>query len=575
VSATDAAIACRSRAVSTGSRPRYYGGPADEQADGDRQRDREQPPVDRRSAHVRTTYRRRARRLEPYACRVAHPAAEISSWIAGWARRSPGKLAIRFEGRELSYGELEQRVARLAGGLARGEGICEGDRVAYLGHNAPELLDLLFACARVGAILVPLSARMPAPELEVVLANTEPRILVAEDELAATAREAGHDLGVEIMPFGGLPALLDGAPELRCDPDRPLRAPLLIINTSGTTGPTKGAVLTHEMLHFNALNVAAAVGLSAADEVLTNGPLFNTGPMNILTTPALAAGATVTIQREFEPAAMLEEIERGAITLAISAPAMTNALTSHEHWEAADLSSLRHVITGSTTVREDALAPWFDRGVCVLQDYGLTEAMPVVTIVPREDAHRLRRTAGRPVEHCRVRIASDDGSPLPTGDVGEVLVRGPTVMPEYWRNPDATAEAFHAGGWLRTGDAGVLDDEGMLTIVDRIKEVIIVGSCNVYPADIESVLASCPAIAESAVVGRPDDELGEVPVAFVVLREEGAMSAQEVRDLFDGELAEYKHPRDVVFTDDLPRSAIGKVRKDELRRSLRAPESSR
>jgi fatty-acyl-CoA synthase len=200
--------------------------------------------------------------------------------------------------------------------------------------------------------------------------------------------------------------------------------------------------------------------------------------------------------------------------------------------------------------------------------------MPVVTIVPREDAHRLRRTAGRPVEHCRVRISAADGSPVRTGEVGEVLVRGPTVMPEYWRNPQATREAFHADGWLRTGDAGVLDDEGMLTIVDRIKELIIVGSCNVYPADVEAVLANCPDISESAVVGRPDDELGEVPVAFVVLREEGSMSAQDVADLFAGELAEYKHPRYVIFTDDLPRSAIGKVRKDELRRSLRA-ESSR
>ncbi len=499
---------------------------------------------------------------------MGHPAAEISCWIADAAERSPDKVAIQFEDREITYGALEQRVARLAGGISSREGIAEGDRVAYLGQNAPELLDLLFACARLGAILVPLSARMPAPELEVVLANTEPAALVAEDEFAPTARDAGGDLGLTVIPFADLTALLHGAPELRCDPDRSLRTPLLIINTSGTTGPTKGAVLTHEMLHFNALNVAAAVGLSPADEVLTNGPLYNTGPMNILTTPALAAGATVTIQREFEPGAMLQEIEDRAITLAISAPAMTKALVAHERWETTDLSSLRCVITGSTTVREGVLAPWFHRGVCVLQDYGLTEAMPVVTIVPREDARRLRRTAGRPVEHCRVRIAADDGSPVQAGEVGEVLVQGPTVMPEYWRNPEATREAFHADGWLRTGDAGVLDDDGMLTIVDRIKEVIIVGSYNVYPADVEAVLASCDEIAESAVVGRPDDELGEVPVAFVVLREEGSMSASQVRALFDGELAAYKHPRDVIFKDDLPRSAIGKVRKSELRRSL-------
>ena len=275
------------------------------------------------------------------------------------------------------------------------------------------------------------------------------------------------------------------------------------------------------MLHFNALNVAAAVGIEAGDEVLCNGPLFNTGPLNILTTPALAAGATVTVLREFDPGATLAAIERRRITLGISTPAMTKALVSHPDWDATDLSSLRCVITGSTIVREDALAPWFDRGVCVLQDYGLTEAMPVVTLVPREDAFRLRGTAGRPVAHCRVRIAADDGSPVAPGEVGEVLVQGPTVMPEYWRNPEATREVFHADGWLRTGDAGRFDAEGMLSIVDRLKEVIIVGSCNVYPADVESVLADCPEIAEAAVVGRPDDELGEVPVAFVVLRRAG------------------------------------------------------
>ncbi len=505
---------------------------------------------------------------------TAAAAAEISSWIADWARRDPAALAIRFEDLEISYAAMEQRVARLAGALDDRVGIAEGDRVAYLGRNAPELLDLLFACARLGAILVPLSARMPAPELEVVLANTEPKALLAEAELAPTATEAGAALELRVIAFGGrdradgLAALLEGAPAMRCDRDRPLRTPLGIINTSGTTGPTKGAVLTHEMFHFNALNVAAAVGIGAGDEVLTNGPLFNTGPMNILTTPALAAGATVTIQREFEPAAMLEEIERRRITLAISAPAMTKALVADPRWETTDLSSLRCVITGSATVREDVLAPWFERGVTVLQDYGLTEAMPVVTIVPLHDAHRLRATAGLPAPHCRVRIAAGDGSPLQRGEVGEVLVQGPTVMPEYWRSPEATREVFHDDGWLRTGDVGQLDADGVLSIVDRIKHVIIVGSCNVYPADVEAVLASCAEITEAAVIGRPDDELGEVPVAFVVLQRPDAMTADDVKALFEGQLAAYKHPQDVIFTEALPRNAIGKVQAEELRSLL-------
>jgi fatty-acyl-CoA synthase len=200
--------------------------------------------------------------------------------------------------------------------------------------------------------------------------------------------------------------------------------------------------------------------------------------------------------------------------------------------------------------------------------------MPVVTIVAPGDAQRLRGTAGRPVPHCRVRIAAPDGSPVATGEEGEVLVQGPTVMPEYWRNPEATSEAFHEDRWLRTGDLGSLDAEGVLTIVGRIKEVIIVGSCNVHPADVETVLADCPEIAESAVIGRPDDELGEVPVAFVVLRRPGAMSAGDVKGLFEGRLAAYKHPHDVIFTEALPRNAIGKVSVDELRRSVGGVDST-
>ncbi|MEY2512832.1 MAG: indoleacetate---CoA ligase [bacterium] len=499
---------------------------------------------------------------------------EISGWIAARARRSPDKLAIRFEDLEISYGAMEQRVAGLAGALAHGAAIAAGDRVAYLGHNAPELLDLLFACARLGAMLVPLSARMPAPELKAVLENTEPKALLAEAAFEQTASDAGTALGLRVIPFGArnsagtLRALLDRAPPLPCDPDRGLQAALLIINTSGTTGPPKAAVLTHASLHFNALNVAAAIGINADDEVLANGPLSNTGPMNILTTPALAAGATVTIQREFEPAAMLEAIEREAITLAISPPAMTRALASHPRWDATDLSSLRCVITGSTTVHENAMAPWFERGVPVCQDYGLTETMPVVTVVPIGDAHRLRATAGRAVPHCCVRIAAADGSPVEREEVGEVLVQGPAVMREYWRNPEATRDAFHPDRWFRTGDAGSLDAEGVLRIVDRIKHIIIVGSYNVFPADLESVLASCPQIAQAVVVGRPDDELGEVPVAFVVPTEPGALSVEDVKALFDGRLAEYKHPRDVVFADDLPRNAMGKVDGEKLRESL-------
>jgi fatty-acyl-CoA synthase len=324
-------------------------------------------------------------------------------------------------------------------------------------------------------------------------------------------------------------------------------------------------VLTHQALFFNALNSVAAFGLTASDEVLTNIPMFHVGGLNIFTTPAISAGATVTIDPRFDPGATLAEVERSRTTLMISVPAMTRALVAHPAWAATDLGSLRCVATGSTFVAEEALRPWLDRGVAVCQVYGLTETCPIATVVPVAEAGCMAATAGRPAMHCRVRIVDpSSGSDVGEGEVGEVVVRGPNVMQGYWRNDAATREAF-IDGWFRTGDAGFVDEEGFLHVVERLKDIIVVGASNVYPGDVEAVLTGCPAVAEAAVVGRPDPDLGEVPVAFVVLTPGTAVTASELRPLFVGRLAAYKHPRDVVFVDALPRTALGKVQRSVLR----------
>lgn len=499
----------------------------------------------------------------------------ICDWLTHWASWSPQKVAVRFDERDYTYAALDDEVGRLAGTL-RSLGVEAGDRVGYLGMNSPVLLELLFACARLSSILVPFNARMPASELRVFLGHSEPRVVVVGDGFTGVVHEATAEAAdVRVVPFGAvagkdsLQARMRDAPYEPGDQRHSLETPVLIAYTSGTTGVPKGAVLTQGALLFNALNAVAAFDLSRHDEVLTNIPMFHVGGMNILTTPAISVGATVTIHRGFDPAATLQEVQRRQTTLMISVPVMSRAVAGHLAWAATDLSSLRCVVTGSTAVAEDDLRPWFDRGIPVCQVYGLTETTPIATVVPIAEAKRMGMTAGRPALYCRVQVMNERARALGVGEVGEVALRGPNVMRKYWRNRTATGASF-ADGWFRTGDAGFLDEEGFLHVVGRLKDIIVVGGSNVYPADLDRILAECSDIREAAVVGRPDADLGEVPVAFVVLEPDRPMTADAVMALFDGRLAPYKHPREFVFVDTLPKTALGKIQKSILRERAKA-----
>jgi len=486
---------------------------------------------------------------------------DVSRWISDAAARTPAKTAIRFESRELTYGELEGRVGALAGVLER-VGVVAGDRVAYLGPNCTELLEALFACARLGAIFVPLNARMPAAELRVFVGQATPGVLLAEESFSQTAGECTAGLQVPILPFSN--GIGWDSPPISPRSHTGVSSPVLIAFTSGTTGMAKGAVLTHEALIANAAATVDVLRVTASDEVLTFTPMFHVAGLNLLTTPALSIGAMVTVHRQFNPSAVLAELARGTVSLLVSPPHLTFELVAHPAWEHADLGSLRCVMTGGTTVPSRALDCWAGRGVAVVQSYGQTETGGSVTLVPLEEAPAKSATAGRPMPQCEVRVVDVSGHTVPPGHRGQIIVRSPSVMQEYWHNPQATGEVIHHG-WLRTGDLGFLDTDGYLHVVDRIKEVIIVGISNVAPADLESVLADSPDIAAAAVVGRPDDVLGEVPVAFVVRTAGSHLSAGEVLALFDGRVAPYKRPRDVIFLDNMPQTSVGKPEKKTLR----------
>jgi fatty-acyl-CoA synthase len=499
---------------------------------------------------------------------MASPHAESSSfgmglaqWIERRATLQPRDLAVSCEGTALAWAALWRATLAMAGRL-RLLGIGPGDRVAHLGMNSPEFLILLFACAQRGAMLVPLNWRLAPPEHQYVLADAAADLLIHDATFAPHAAALAETRPTcRMIGYDALAAQLggdDGDALGTCD------SAVLIVYTSGTTGRPKGAVLTQAALAWNALNATLMHELTSGDHVLTALPLFHVGGLNIQTLPVLHAGGRVTLHRRFDPAATLAAIARERPSLTVLVPAQMAALIAHPAWAATDLSSLRMVTTGSMIVPIPLIEAFHARGVPVVQVYGSTETAPIAIYLPLGDHARKIGSCGKPAAHCTARIVGRDGADVTPGERGEILLRGPNLMRGYWRNPDATEAAF-AGGWFHTGDIGHQDDEGYFFIDERKHDLIISGGENIYPGELEAILAAETRIAEAVVVAAPDPRWGEVPVAYVVTRQGAEIAAAEILALFDGRLARFKHPREVIITDALPKNALGKVLRYKLR----------
>lgn len=504
---------------------------------------------------------------------------DISRWVADNALKSPAKVAIRFEGRETTYSALENRIARISGALQGTLEVEPGDRISFLGDNCPEILELLFACARVGAIFVPLNARMTTEQLQVFLDSAQPKYLFVDYKYLDAAEACLTEYPeVELIVFGGnllnehaakpLGLLLVEASPLESTNAHSLADPVLMAFTSGTTGSPKGALLSQVALYYSALNSIQMFEMTDRDEILTVIPMYHIGGLSIQSVPAIYAGATITIHRQLNPARTLRDIEHYRITHIVGRPPVSRAISSHPDWDKTDLSSMRSYGCGSARVPLDVMSPWFARGVPVQQLYGMTEALPPVIGVSISDARRKAGSIGKPAIHVEARIVDRNMRDVQRGERGEILLRSPCIINAYWRNPQATEETFH-DSWFRTGDVGHQDDDGYYYVDDRIKDVVIVGASNVYPADGERILAECEAIEEAAIVGRPDPELGESLVACVVLKEGHKMNSRELRALFKGRLAPYQHPHHVLFMDSIPHTALGKIQKNALRQIVR------
>jgi fatty-acyl-CoA synthase len=438
--------------------------------------------------------------------------------------------------------------------------------VALLAANHPDYLVLLFACARLGAMLVPLNWRLAVPELAFVLSDATPSVLFAGAEFAETMAALGMQFPhiTMLVLESGVDALAECADGDGRSPGVDWDSPLLIVYTSGTTGRPKGAMLTHAALQANAVMSHHMHAMTSADHVLTVLPFFHVGGLNIQTTPALLCGASITVHARFSPDATLDALARERPTLTVLVPATIQAVIAHPGFASADLSCLRAIATGSQIVPQPLVDALEARGVPVLQVYGATETCPVA-VYTRLGGDRFRAgSTGLPGLLCEARVVDDAGEEVPAGAAGEVEVRGPNVLREYWGNATATAEALH-DGWYRTGDIGTRDADGYFIIHDRKKNVIVSGGENIYPAEIERVLGTHPAVAEAAVIGRPDPRWQEVPVAYVLLRDGLVVEEAALREFLLGELARFKVPREFVFVDALPRTALGKVQHFLLR----------
>ena len=496
-------------------------------------------------------------------------------WIAHFARRIPHKVAAvdLASDRRFTYAELDARISRLAAHLREELKVAHGDRVAVLALNTTDTLEIQFACGRLGAVFVPLNTRLTVPELHFIVGDCAPKVMVHDADLAETAlavaRLCNTASTLGLGPDGTYERAIASAKPLANSEAVTLDDISTIMYTSGTTGLPKGAIITHGMTFWNCVNLGGPAYISPSSVLLTVLPLFHTGGLNCYTNPVLHAGGTVLIMRQFDPGHALKLISDPAqgINAFFGVPSVYQFMAQHPAFASADFGRLIIGGVGGASMPVPLLEVWEARGVALQQGYGMTETSPAVLVLDREDAARKAGSAGKPVLHTEARVVRPDGTDCAAGELGELWVKGPNITPGYWNRPDANASSF-TDGWLHTGDATRVDDEGFYYIVDRWKDMYISGGENVYPAEVENVLHQLAPIAEAAVIGMPDTQWGEIGLAIIAVKPGQSLTENEILAHCANNLARFKCPRLIRFVDALPRNATGKIHKPTLRKNF-------
>lgn len=502
---------------------------------------------------------------------IVQPDIGLGKILVRRAELSASKPAITFEGKTLSYREFTDRVLSIASVLRAG-GVCHGDRVAYLGFNTPTSLEMLYACSCLGAIFVPLNFRLTGHELQYIINDAGVHTLVCDDSLQALIDAERDNLvcqryvsfETEYSGWDYLPTLLSAVDPLAASASVSADEVAFIMYTSGTTGLPKGAMLTHGNLFWNGINQVYFEQLMGS-VTLTCAPLFHIGGLNVTTLSTLAQGMHLILHRQFDPAMVLRDIEKYKVNCMFGAPAMFLFMSQTPDFATTNLDSVNAFICGGAPVPVPLINLYGSRNIKFCQGYGLTETAPMAALLSTELALEKVGSTGTAPMFTEVRIVDDNNKVVDANERGEVCVRGPNVMKGYWNKPEATAAAIDEQDWFHTGDIGYMDNEGFVYICDRVKDMVISGGENVYPAEIEGVLYEHEAIAEVAVIGTPDEKWGEAVTAVVVLNEQQSLDLEKLRDFSAQKLARYKLPLKLHIIDELPRNPAGKVLKFKLK----------
>jgi len=483
----------------------------------------------------------------------------IHFWIEKRAFTYPNRIAIITEQEEITYGQLNELINRYVAFLLE-KNVKQGDRIAILSHNRYEFIVLLFAIAKLQCVAVPLNVRLNMHELEYQLRDSGTTLLFIEEEFDSLRNDFEQIEALKVVNMNLLKKLPTSRPYTQ-----PINesVPFIICYTSGTTGKPKGAVLTQKNMYYNAINNALTLHLTSHDRTIVLLPLFHIGGIGLFAFPTLFVGGTIVIGGKFVPDKALELIEKHRVTIVMGVPSIHQALLDSSYFEKVKLSSVRWFYSGGAPCPQELINEFYENGYLFGQGFGLTETSPTVFLLSEEDAPRKTGSVGKPVLYCDVKIVDDDGNPVAVGEIGHLIVSGGNVMKEYWNNPIATNEAFR-DGWFHTGDLARFDEEGFFYIVGRKKEMIISGGENIYPIEIESIINRMQEVKEVAVVGIPDTNWGEVPIAFVSTIENSTLEGEEVIHFCKQYLGKYKVPKEVQFLKELPKNSTGKIDKKKL-----------
>jgi fatty-acyl-CoA synthase len=500
----------------------------------------------------------------------------IGAFLARRAQFQPDKVGLISGDQRLTFDDMNRRANQAARAFAA-NGVSRGDRVAVLLRNSVEYYDFYFGLARLGAVLVGVNWRLARPEVHYILENSGAKLLFYNAEFGASAGGqldeltnlqeevvVGAAAGEGTRTYDGFISGFSDAPleVVGGDDD-----PLLLIYTSGTTGLPKGALLTHNQMFWCSTTISHTLDHRQTDVNLLPLPMYHVGGMSFVTT-YVHIGSTVVLISAWDTQRVLSLIEREKINHFMAVPSMLKGLLNCPEFDQRDLSSLRWLLASAAPVPIDLIRAYYERGILVLQSYGLSETAGPATVTPKDMAIEKIGSAGLPFFHTEVRLVGLNGEDVRPGDVGEIWIRGPHVISGYWYNEAATRAAM-SDGWFRSGDLATQDEDGYITIVDRKKDMIISGGENIYPAELERFLFSHPKLAEVAIIGMTDDQWGETVCAVVVLRDGETLTLDELRAFCDGQIARYKIPRKlIVRKEPLPVNSTGKLLKAELRRQL-------